>query len=193
MATLLVHFISDFLRDAGTTAGNFGENLRCAVMLDDQVALKNYGLNNTQIGVLQTKDRVKILKQVSDEIGAVMNELDPAPGSGLLYACGLGRGACREVLELGNQSQGRLARHGFRHERGREVSARRCGTRGHRHGRAARLCATPMGGSGSTFRRPLRRARMTRSLRGRRMGRRTRSPSRSDRAAASCPGAVRRC
>ena len=88
MATLLVHFISDFLRDAGTTAGNFGENLRCAVMLDDQVALKNYGLNNTQIGVLQTKDRVKILKQVSDEIGAVMDELDPAPGSGLLYPSG---------------------------------------------------------------------------------------------------------
>jgi hypothetical protein len=88
MATLLVHFISDFLRDVGTTAGNFGENLRCAVLLDDQVALKNYGLNNAQVGVLQSRDREKILKQLSDEIGAVMNELDAAPGTGLLYPSG---------------------------------------------------------------------------------------------------------
>jgi len=87
MATLLIHFISDFLRDTPSQPGQFGETLRCASLLNDATALATYGLNGSQIATLQTKSRSKILEAVSAEIGAVMDELDTNPG-GLLYPAG---------------------------------------------------------------------------------------------------------
>ena len=76
MSKLLVHLIGDFLRDDPTTAGQFGETLRCAILDNENVALAAYGMSNQQINVLITRDRKQILDALSDEIGAVMDELD---------------------------------------------------------------------------------------------------------------------
>jgi hypothetical protein len=76
MSTLLIHFISDFLRDAAPTAGNFGEALRCKVLEDENTAMNAYGLSIQQKGVIRLRDRQKILKFLADEIGAVMDEVD---------------------------------------------------------------------------------------------------------------------
>jgi hypothetical protein len=76
MAKLIVQLIADFLRDDATVPNQFGEALRCAVLEDETVALQAYGLNQQQINVLVGRNRKDILQRISDEIGAVMDELD---------------------------------------------------------------------------------------------------------------------
>lgn len=76
MATLLIHFISDFLRD---------EALRCSVMEDEDAAYAKYGLSPEQQALLQrVRDgdatRDDLLKAIADEIGPIRFE----PGAGAL-------------------------------------------------------------------------------------------------------------
>lgn len=58
-STLLVHFISDFLRDT---------KLRCAVLENEEIGLAEYGLNDKQAEVLLTFETPKILKFIEDEL-----------------------------------------------------------------------------------------------------------------------------
>jgi len=89
MATLLIHVISDFLRDSPPAANQFGETLRCAVMDNELNALTAYGCSPGQIALLQTRDRKKFLQALSDEIGAIMDELDMGmQGVALNYPAG---------------------------------------------------------------------------------------------------------
>jgi hypothetical protein len=88
MATLLIHVISDFLRDQGTQANLFGEAFRCAVLEDETTALTNYGCSPAQIQLLLKRDRNQFLAAVSKEIGAVMDELDTTLGMNLNYPGG---------------------------------------------------------------------------------------------------------
>lgn len=64
MATLLIHFVSDFLRD---------ENLRCRVMEDEEQAYADYGLSTNQKAFLNkvqsgTVTREDLLQEMSREI-----------------------------------------------------------------------------------------------------------------------------
>jgi hypothetical protein len=88
MSTLLVHVISDFLRDQPPQANQMGEAFRCAVLDDEVAALNSYGCSPQQIAILQTRDRTKILDFLSNEIGAVMDELDPTAAMALNYPGG---------------------------------------------------------------------------------------------------------
>jgi hypothetical protein len=88
MSTLLVHVISDFLRDQPPQANQMGEPFRCAVLDDENTALQNYGCSQYQIGVLTSRNRAAFLQALSQEIGAVMDELDNVAGVALNYPGG---------------------------------------------------------------------------------------------------------
>ena len=88
MSTLLIHVISDFLRDTAPQANMFGEAFRCAVLDNERTALTNYGCTPGQIGILISRDRKAILDAISAEIGPVMDELDPPSAVALTYPSG---------------------------------------------------------------------------------------------------------
>jgi hypothetical protein len=114
MATLLIHVISDFLRDQPPQAGQFGEVFRCAVLENDTTALTNYGCNAAQITVLQTRDRTQILNALSKEIGAVMDELGVGPGITTKYPGGSVRVKQTQLLwSAGNQRNVMVRGDGF--------------------------------------------------------------------------------
>jgi hypothetical protein len=88
MSTLLIHVLSDYLRDSAPAANMFGEAFRCAVLDDENTALTNYGCSPSQIAFLISRDRKTILDALSKEIGPVMDELDPSSGAILNYPGG---------------------------------------------------------------------------------------------------------
>jgi hypothetical protein len=67
MPTLLVHFISDFLRDPG---------VRCAVLKNEVDGARAYGLDDAQIAVLKTLDKKTILDAVLEELMAIGVDMD---------------------------------------------------------------------------------------------------------------------
>jgi len=104
VSTLLIHFISDFLRDQASAPNQFGETLRCAVMENEITATQNYGLSQVQINILIKRDRAKILERLSEEIGAFGDEVDgTAPNLALLYpAGGVHIRKCKLLFSNGN-------------------------------------------------------------------------------------------
>jgi hypothetical protein len=65
--TLLVHFISDFLRDP---------NVRCAVLQNEVDGARAYGLDDGQIKILKTLDKKTILDAVVEELAAIGVDMD---------------------------------------------------------------------------------------------------------------------
>lgn len=77
MATLLLHFISDFLRD---------ESLRCRVMEDEDEAYTAHGLSITQREVLrQVRDGNLTREQFLAEIGREIEPIRFEAGAGIPY------------------------------------------------------------------------------------------------------------
>ena len=107
MSTLLVHFVSDFLRDTLPAAGQFGEALRCAVLQDEKVAFQNYGLDSDQKQILMTKSRERILEALSNEVGAVMDEVDGKVAAAVALAYPSGSVEVREAKVLFNAGNSR--------------------------------------------------------------------------------------
>lgn len=82
MANLLIHFISDFLRDEG---------LRCLVMEDEDEAYAKHKLTPQQQAILRsvrdgTIDRVQLLAEINKEIGAI--RFEAGAGQVLQYPAG---------------------------------------------------------------------------------------------------------
>jgi hypothetical protein len=88
-AVYMIHFISDFLRDAPPSASQCGEALRSQILDNEQDGLVAYGLNELQIAVLMTQDRAKIMEAAFAELPPMMNEVGAqVPGIDLLYPGG---------------------------------------------------------------------------------------------------------
>ena len=90
MAKLIIQLVADFLRDTPTAANQYGEALRCAVLDNEVNALTAYGLTQNQIDILVlNRNRETIMKAISDEIGAIMDEIEwPIGGMALAYPQG---------------------------------------------------------------------------------------------------------
>jgi hypothetical protein len=96
-ATLLIHFISDFLRD---------ESLRCRVMEDENETYIDYGLSPSQRNVLHgvrdgSIDRVQLLAEINKEIGAI--RFEAGAGEVLQYPAGDVQIRDAAVFSNGNQ------------------------------------------------------------------------------------------
>jgi hypothetical protein len=92
MATLLWHFVSDFLRD---------EHLRCRVMENDGDAYDTYGLSPEQQDALthlrDTGDRLAFLAAVNREIGPILEEVQLFADDSIDLAYPQGHVIIREV------------------------------------------------------------------------------------------------
>jgi len=109
MSTLLIHFLSDFLRDNMPDPNNLGEKLRCKVLDDEISAFTEYGLTGAQIGQLVTRDRQKIMQAVFDEIGPAMDEVADGGGkSGIKMMYPGGSVHLREVVVATSNGSKRL-------------------------------------------------------------------------------------
>lgn len=65
--TLLVHFVSDFLRDP---------DLRARVLKDEDAGSAHYGLSAAQIQVMKTFDKTTILNALYDELLSIGIDMD---------------------------------------------------------------------------------------------------------------------
>ncbi len=102
MAKLLIQLIADFIRDLPTAPDQFGEALRCAILEDEEVGLRNYGMSDNQILILKTRDRQTFLNEISREIGAVMDEIDQGPDFSPAYPAGVHLREAKVIISNGN-------------------------------------------------------------------------------------------
>lgn len=82
--TLLVHFISDVLRDP---------ELRCQVLKNEAEGAKAYGLSDAQVAVMRSLDKQKIVAAMLEELLAIGVDLDAKKNEVLGGGGGGGGGA----------------------------------------------------------------------------------------------------